>query len=365
MMIPETMQAVVLTGHGGLDKLVYSKVATPMPESGEVLIKVGACGLNNTDINTRTAWYSKSVEGVLDKGATEGFSGADGEDGSWGSGSLEFPLIQGADVVGEITAVGANVDPARIGERILIDPWLLVHGDWLNPEETGFFGSECQGGFAEYTKVRSENAIVINSVLSDAELATFPCAYMTAENMVQRTAPRPGEIVVITGASGGVGSAAIQLCRLRACRIIAVASRSKAKLLKSLGAEVVIDRNTENLEAAIREFAGGPVDITLDVVGAPMFMPLINSLRQGGRYSTCGCIGGQIAEFDLRQLVYKDLQLTGATMCPTGTMHRIVKLIETGALKPLLAGTYPLKELVQAQTAFLEKAFVGSLVVMP
>ena len=144
-MIPQTMKAVVLTGHGGLEKLEYTEVPTPHPESGEVLIRVGACGLNNTDINTRTAWYSKSVDAVLGSGAADGFDDVAASDGSWGSSALDFPVIQGADVAGEIVAVGAGVNPARIGERVLIDPWLLGHGDWLGPDNSGYFGSEADG----------------------------------------------------------------------------------------------------------------------------------------------------------------------------------------------------------------------------
>ena len=365
MNIPSSMKAVQLTGHGGLEMLHYTDVATPVPEAGDVLIKVGACGLNNTDINTRTAWYSKSVDKAIGDGAEGGFDDAEARDGSWGSGTIQFPVIQGADVAGQIVAVGDGVDAGRIGERILIDPWLLGHGDWLNPANSGYFGSEANGGYAEYTKVRAANAIPVRSDLSDAELATFPCAYTTAENLVQRTAPRPGETVVITGASGGVGSAAIQLCALRGCRVIAVASGSKADLLRDLGASHVIDRNTIDLEAAIRDAASGPVDIALDVVGAPMFMPLVNALRQGGRYSTSGCIAGPMAEFDLRQLVYKDLQFTGATICPPGTMHRVAGMIETGALKPLLAKVFPLRDLAKAQEYFLQKSHVGNIVVTP
>lgn len=363
--VPSTMKAMLLTGHGGLDKLVYSDVETPRPEMGEVLIKVGACGLNNTDINTRTAWYSKANDTALGEGAKEGFAETDDADSTWGAGAITFPRIQGADAVGEIVAVGAGVSDARIGERVMVDPWLLGHGDWQNPENSSYFGSECDGGFAEFTKVREANAIRVTSDLSDAELATFACGYTTAENLVQRTAPRPGETVVITGASGGVGSAAIQLCRLRGCKVIAVASASKADVLLDLGAVHVIDRRTEDLEVEIRRFAGGSVDIALDVVGGDGFMPLINALRQGGRYSTSGCIGGQFSQFDLRQLVYKDLQLTGATICPPGTMYRVVGMIETGALKPLLAATYKLEDLAEAQDTFIRKSHVGNIVVTP
>ena len=180
MTLPATMNAVLLTGHGGLDKLVYSEVPRPEPRDGEVLVKVGACGLNNTDINTRTAWYSSTVKAGVGEGGHEGFEAADGNTGTWGSGSLNFPVIQGADVAGRIVAVGNGVSEARVGERVMIDPWLLGHGDWLSPDNSGYFGSETNGGYAEYTAVRAANAIPVNSDLSDRELATFPCAYTTA-----------------------------------------------------------------------------------------------------------------------------------------------------------------------------------------
>ena len=365
MTLPPAMRAVVLTGHGGLDKLEYREDwPTPSPAAGEVLVRVGACGLNNTDINTRTAWYSKTVtDGITESGGKSGFAEADTESGSWGSASITFPRIQGADVAGVIAAVGEGVDSARIGERVIIDPWILATGDWLDPSRSLYFGSEVDGGFADYTCIRGENALRIETALTDAELATFPCAYTTAENLVARTGLRPGEVVAIAGASGGVGSAAIQLCRLRGARVIGIASANKVSVLTDLGAERVVDRNRDDLEAELRDAAGGSVDVALDVVGGNHFMPLINALRQGGRYSSSGSIAGPLVEFDLRQLVYKDLQLTGATIVPPGTMQRLVRLIEDGRLKPMLAQSFPLRELAQAQEAFIAKRHVGNIVV--
>ena len=176
--LPTSMQAFVLTGHGGFDKLeLRNDWPTPQPRHGEVVIRVGACGLNNTDINTRTAWYSEPVtEGITDQGGQVGFEAIDAESGNWSGSKLHFPRIQGADVCGHIVALGEAVDPARVGERVLIDPWILATGDWMDTTRSGYFGSEIDGGFAQYTKVRSENAIAIRSDLSNAELATFPCA---------------------------------------------------------------------------------------------------------------------------------------------------------------------------------------------
>lgn len=359
------MRAVVLTGIGGLDMLHYREDwPVPTPEIGEVLIRVGACGLNNTDINTRTAWYSKTVtDGITDAGGKGGFAAADATTGSWANVPLRLPLIQGGDVAGRIVAVGTGVDAARIGERVLVDPWLRGPGDWREPSTSGYFGSECDGGYAEYATVAASNALTIQSNLSDAELATFPTVLTTAEHMVWRTDLQPGETVVIAGASGGVGTMAIQLCRLRGARVIGIAAPDKAAQLRALGCEEVIDRNTPDLEASIRAAAKGPVDVVLDVVGRSMFIPLIHALRQRGRYSAAGAISGPMVHFDLRLLIYKDLQLTGATITPPNMLARAKRLIESGDVVPQLAQCFPLAELARAQEVFMEKRHVGNIVV--
>ncbi len=175
--LPERMRAVVLTGHGGLDRLAYRvDVPVPRPGAGEVLIRVGACGMNNTDINTRTAWYSRSVTEATASGGTGGFEAAREDDSTWGGAGLRFPRIQGADVAGRIAALGAGVPDARLGERVLVDPWLRDPHDPEDRAKAGYLGSERDGGFAEFTTVPAVNAVAIESELSDAELATFPCS---------------------------------------------------------------------------------------------------------------------------------------------------------------------------------------------
>lgn len=361
------MKAMVLTGHGDFDKLVWQENwPRPVPGVGEVLIKVGACGLNNTDINTRTAWYATEVkDGISEASGSQGFVVEDASEGTWGGQPLTFPRIQGADTVGCIEAVGPNVDPARIGQRVIVDPWLLGTGDWMDPKNAPYYGSECDGGFAEYTTIRATNAHRIDCSLSDAELATFPCALTTAETLVLRAEPKPGETVVISGASGGVGSMAIQLCKLRGTRVIGIGSRSKHALLSQAGCDEVVDRAEVDLEAAVRRIAANSIDVVLDVVGGSAFMPLINTLRQGGRYASCGAISGPTVEFDLRRLIYRDLRISGATITPPGTMSRLVKLIERGLVRPQLALTFPLEDLHGAQRAFLAKKHVGNIVVVP
>jgi NADPH:quinone reductase-like Zn-dependent oxidoreductase len=203
MKLPGTMRAVVTMGHGGLDQLVlHEDWPRPDPAPGEVLIRVGACGLNNTDVNTRTGWYSKAVSGATTGSAEETVHE---DDSTWGGRPIRFPRIQGADVCGRIVAVGDGIDPGRIGERIITDNWLRDETDPANKDKTGYFGSERDGGFAEFTTLLAGNALAIRSDLSDAELATFSCSYSTAEGMLTRAQVTARDTVLVPGASGGVG----------------------------------------------------------------------------------------------------------------------------------------------------------------
>jgi NADPH:quinone reductase-like Zn-dependent oxidoreductase len=373
--LPERMRAVLLTGHGGLDRLEFrDDVPVPAPAPGEVLIAVGACGMNNTDINTRTAWYSRSVteatSGATGRGGVGGFEAARAGDSTWGGAGLHFPRIQGADVAGRIVALGAGVAAARLGQRVLVDPWLRDPEDPGDRAKAGYLGSERDGGYAEYTTVPAVNAIAIESALSDAELATFPCSSSTAEHMLAKARLGAGETLLVTGASGGVGSALVQLGKRRGATVIAVAGSSKIAAVRGLGADAVIARDTPDLEAAVRAASpngepGGEVAVAADIVGGPGFAGLLDLLARGGRYVTSGAIAGPMVELDLRTLYLKDLELLGATVMPRGIFEDLVGYIERGEIKPLLAGTFPLDELGEAQTAFLEKQHVGNFVILP
>jgi NADPH:quinone reductase-like Zn-dependent oxidoreductase len=249
MTIPEQMAAVLLTGHGGLDTLDYREdVPVPQPAGGDVLIRVGAAAVNNTDINTRTGWYSKSVvEGTTPEGGAGGFDAAETGDAGWSGSALDLPRIQGADVCGTIVATGEGVDAARVGERVLVEP-CLRSPDHSPAGDIRYFGSECDGGFAQYTVAPTVHAHAITSEMSDAELASFPCSYSTAENMLTRAGLSAGETVLITGASGGVGSAAVQLAKRRGANVVAVAGQSKADEVKAAGADRVIPRGDDLLK---------------------------------------------------------------------------------------------------------------------
>lgn len=360
MTIPEKMTAVLLTGHGGMDRLVLSdNVDTPRPGCNEVLIKVTAAGINNTDINTRIAWYSKSVKGDTNQGGSVGFDEADDSDASWSGEELHFPRIQGADCCGYIVAVGDDVDPARIGQRVLVRTMFRSDVDF-RPFECSVFGSECDGAFAQYTKAPAEESYKIDSNWTDSELASIPCAYSTAEGMLHR-ASVGAENVLITGASGGVGSAAVQLAKRRGAHVIAVASRSKHQAVMDLGADQLIDRNADLLKAV----GQSSVDVVVDLVAGPDWPSYLDVLVRGGRYVTAGAIAGPVVELDVRTLYLKDLSFFGCTFQDDIVFENLIGYIERQEIRPVVAKTYPLSEIHQAQADFLSKQHVGKLVLIP
>jgi len=353
MTLPERMKAVVLTGHGGLDRLEWREdVPVPRPGPNEVLIRVSASAVNNTDVNTRTGWYSKAVRDDTGSAATNGYGGASDADGAW-SGTLRFPRIQGADCCGDIVAVGKSVDAARVGERVLVRPMYRPAG--AAPDALLTFGSERDGAFAEFATIDAEQALRIDSPLTDIELASFPCAFSTAEGMIQR-AGVGAERVLITGASGGVGTAAVQLTKRRGAHVTAVTSGSKVDALKMLGADATLDRDDAIPNDAF--------DVVLDLVGGPRWPTLLDALATRGRYVTSGAIAGPIVELDLRTLYLKDLSLIGSTRQYPHVFTDLVRYIEAGNIRPVVAQTYPLQELRAAQEAFLKKSHMGKIGIM-
>jgi len=353
--IPAVMKAVQLVGHGGLDRLVYrDDVPTPAPAAGEVLIDVHACGMNNTDVWVREGAYGTETDPASVS--------------SWrrGSPTLTFPRIQGADTVGVIAAVGEGVPQERVGERVIVD-FSIYH----RPEgddslaDIDYIGHGRDGGYAEYMTAPAENAYEITADLADAELATFCCAYLTAEQMLDRARLAAGERVLVTGASGGVGSAIVQLARVRGAVPYAVTSAGKEAALREIGAQDVVLRDAGDLVAEVERVVDGPVDVVADLVAGPMFNDLLRVLRPEGRYTTAGAIGGPVVQLDLRTMYLKQLELHGSSQGTRTAFRRLVRYVSDGEIRPLLDRTYRLSDLHEAQRAFMSKTYVGKLVVVP
>ena len=353
------MKAVVTTGNGSYDKLVYRDVPIPSVGYGEVLIRVLAAGINNTEINTRLGWYASSIDDATDalvgreRTSSEAICG-----GGW-NGTTPFPLIQGTDCCGRVVECGDAVDETLIGQRVLVRPCMRNQGfaAWAHR----WMASDFDGAFAEYVKVPASEVFPVDCDWSDQELATIPCAYGTAENMLHRAGVTTGDRVLVTGASGGVGSAALQLAKRRGARVIAVASGDKHPALAALGVDRLLERAADLLDV----LGESSLDVIVDNVAGASFGSRLKLLRAGGCLVTSGAIAGPRVDLDLRDLYLKDIRLQGTTAWEEPVFGNLVRYIERGEIRPLLAGSYPLKDIVEAQQVFMKKRHVGKLVLVP
>tara|TARA_A100001388_G_scaffold93593_1_gene67870 strand:+ start:357 stop:1484 length:1128 start_codon:yes stop_codon:yes gene_type:complete len=353
----KTMKAAVTAGNGGFEQLQCRVVKRPQPRAGEVLIKVLAAGMNNTEINTRIGWYSDAVSGSTAEAAEAGSRSLQA-DGGWNT-ATPFPFIQGTDCYGDVVQVGADGNKELLEKRVLVRPCMRPNG--FDSMKNIWMGSDFDGAFAQFVKVPQTEVFPVECEWSAAELATIPCAYGTAENMIQRAGIQDGERVLITGASGGVGSAALQLVKLRGAEVIALVSSTKQDQILKLGAKEVWERNPDLIEVLGVE----SVDVVVDIVAGEAFPSFLKILRRGGRYVSAGAIDGPLVSFDTRTFYLKDLQLIGCTAWDEIVFPNLVSYIENNQIKPLLAKTFPLELITKAQQEFLLKNHVGNFVLIP
>lgn len=304
--------------------------------------------VNNTDIWTREGAYGRPD----DPDAVAGWKGQ----------PLDFPRIQGGDVVGRVDEVGDRVDPALLGRRVLVDPAIYESGA-ADAVPAGVLGSEEDGGFAEYVVTSAERAHdVSSSPLSDQELAALPIAYGTAMGMLDRAELRKGETMIATGASGGVGSALIQLGVAMGANVIALSTADKAKALAALGARTVVDRQDSDLTHRVQSEAPDGIDVVADVVGGDMFSLWPGLLARHGRIVVAGAIAGPLVRVDLRQLYLGQRRIIGSTMHTRAQFERLVQMAVSGEITPHIARVLPLERIHQAQQSLRDPSTVGKVV---
>ncbi|MDK9559158.1 zinc-binding dehydrogenase [Marinobacter sp. M216] len=364
-MIPTTMKAMVLTGHGGVDKLEYQDVPTPTPGPGQVLVQVTATAKNNTDRKAREGLYPTK------KGEMKSFQ-------MGGKPTLLFPRIQGADIAGRVVAVGDGVDEGRIGERGLLDFNIYANDRPdinLTPD---YYGHGADGGYAEYVALPSDQFHHIpNPELSDAEVASMGmCSYQTAYHMVTSANIRAGERVLVTGASGGVGTALIQLCRIIGAVPYALSKQDKADGLIKLGAEAVLDRSDMDsfVDRVKAETGGRPIDAVMDLVGGEMTDIFIdtmifdmNARATYPRLSIAGASGGNISEILWTRIYLYQVQIFGVSHGTREEADQLMAWIRGGQLKPVLHGAFRLSDLHHAEEYFVNRGsnYLGKIVIVP
>lgn len=364
-MIPTTMKAMVLNGYGGIDRLQYRDVATPSPGPGEVLVQVTATAKNNTDRKAREGLYPTK------KGEMQSFQ-------MGGEPTLRFPRIQGADIAGRVVAVGEGVSESRLGERGLLDFNIYANERRdinLTPD---YYGHGADGGYAEYAALPAEQFHHIpNSELSDAEVAAMGmCSYQTAMHMLTSAGITAGERVLVTGASGGVGTALIQLCRILGAIPYALSQQDKSDALLTLGAEAVLDRAdmATFVDRVKAETGGKPFDAVMDLVGGEMTDIFIdamifdmNARSSYPRLSIAGASGGNISEILWTRIYLYQVQIFGVSHGTREESEQLVAWIREGQLKPVLHGAFALSDLHRAEEYFMNRAsnFLGKIVIVP
>ena len=354
----ETMKAVVTTANGDYDKLDYRDVPMPVAGPGEVLLKVLAAGVNNTEINTRLGWYSSSVSGGTEQFAESERDAKQLDDGGWND-ATPFPFIQGTDCCGEVVQVADDVVSLQPGQRVLVRACMRKNG--YGSLENIWMASDFDGAFAQFVKVPASEVFSVDCKWSDVELATIPCAYGTAENMVHRAEIGAGDHVLVPGASGGVGSAVVQLAKRRGARVTAIAGKSKMEAVAGLGVDRVIPRGADLLA----ELGASSVDVVIDNVAGDGFSALLKVLGRGGRYASSGAIAGPMVNLDMRDFYLKDIRMIGCTAWDEPVFPNLIHYIEANEIIPLVAQTFALEDIAQAQQEFLKKTHFGNFVLIP
>lgn len=349
MGVATTMRAVRITAHGGPEVIELATVPVPAPGAGEVLVEVAAVALNNTDVWTRQGAYGLP-------GDPEALSG-------W-RGPIGFPRIQGADVSGRIAAVGAGVDEGLVGRRVVVDP-AVYDGEGPDANPVGLMGSERDGGYAEYvTAPEGRVHDVTESPLTEDQLAALPIAYGTALGMIERGRLREGETALVSGASGGVGLALVQIARARGAKVVAISSAPKIDAVREAGAHEVVDRGRD-IAGQVRAAAPEGIDVALDVVAGELVGEGLPLLREGGRWVIAGALGGYGVAFDVRRLYLHNAQVIGSAMHTPTHFALLMDLARQGGIRPVVAATFPLEQAARAQEELTRRDHVGKIVMRP
>ncbi len=344
------MRAAVITHHGGLDAIELREVPVPRPGPGEVLVRVAAAGCNNTDLWTREGSYGAATDPNLRSG--------------W-LGPLDFPRIQGGDVAGTVVEAGDATGAELVGSRVLVDP---ANYDGPGPDAlpVDVLGSERDGGFAEYVVVPAARCHAVDdSPLDDVELAALPIAYGTALGMLDRGSVAEGDTVLVTGASGGVGLAAVQLARSFGARVVGVCSGTKGDAVRTAGADAIVDRGRGQVIADAAAAAPDGYDVVVDVVAGAALGHGVDLLRPGGRWVVAGALDGWAVELDVRRLYLANRALVGSTMHTPRIFDQLVGIARRGDVRPVIAARFELQELREAQRQLAQRHHVGKLVIVP
>jgi NADPH:quinone reductase-like Zn-dependent oxidoreductase len=338
--VPKTMRALVLRRHGGRDDLEIAR-DHPVPEAGagQALVRVRASSFNYHDVFTM-----RGMPGI----------------------KVPLPVVIGLDMAGEIAALGPGVTGWQVGQRVLVNP--------LNKRK-GLLGEMMDGGMAEYCLVDADQLLAMPQGVSFEEAASLPVAYGTAHRMmVTHDTIKPGERVVVLGASGGVGTGCVILAKLLGAEVIACASsEEKLRRLKEIGADEAIDYRTTDFSKWAVERYGKPqrrsneggVDVVINFTGGDTWVPSLRCLKRGGKLLVCGATAGYDPKEDLRYIWTFEIKVIGSNSFYDENLAALMDLIAAGRMKPLIDRVLPLEEAAEGLRLIEEREVIGKVVVTP
>jgi alcohol dehydrogenase len=325
------MKAAVIEKQGGLENLVYRDWPDPIPREGEVLVRVRACGLNHLDIFVRRGM--------------PGFP-------------VPVPFISGGDIVGEITALGPRVNGWSIGDRVALHP----------VTREGMMGEEIPGGMAEFVRVPTENLIALAPGLDFTTAAAVPIAYGTAIRMLFEIGKiESSDLLLVLGASGGVGVACVQIAKMLGARVIAAAgSEDKCKKLREIGADHTIDYSRQDFSREAWTLSGKTgVDVVVNYTGGDTWIPSLRTLKPRGKLLTCGATAGFDTRNDMRFIWVRELQILGSNGYSKQDIATALDYAALGRVKPIVSHRLPLSEAREAEQLMEDRKFFGKIVLLP
>jgi alcohol dehydrogenase len=320
------MKAAVIEKQGGIENIVYRDFPDPVMGDDDVLIKVKACGLNYFDIFVR-----RGMPGLP---------------------------ISGADVAGVVAGVGSKVKGFKLGDRVMIDP--------LTNE--GMMGEEVQGGLAELCRVPQDYVIPLDDRLSFEQAATIAANYGTTYRMLFTNGDiQKGDLILILGASGGVGTACVQVAKAHGCKVIACGGTDeKCEKLKELGADETINYSKSDFSKEAWRISGKKgVDVCVNFTGGDTWQPSIRTLKQHGKLLTCGATAGYDAKTDIRYVWQREVKLIGSNGYTKEDVARGMREMANGIIKVPEYRTFPLSKLGEAEALMESRDFFGKIVLIP
>jgi len=327
------MRAAAISAHGGLDQV---RIRTDWPEPtagpGQAVVTVKACGLNYLDI-----FVLQGMPGL----------------------PVTMPRIPGGDIAGVVHSVGAGVAREWVGRRVLIDPHI---------KPGGALGEHANGGLCERIAIEAENLIHMPDAVTFEQAAALPIAYGTAYRMmITRGQLKADELVLILGASGGVGTGCVQIAKNLKARVIACASSpEKLKRLKELGADHVIDYTKEDFSKVAWELSGKKgVDVLVNYTGGDTWVPSLRALARHGRLLTCGATAGFDPKTDIRYIWRREVNIIGANGWMRSDLEALLVEVERGSIKPIIDRVLPLADSAEAMRLLQDREVFGKVIVTP